>query len=155
MFRKKQPKNSSPSGDDPNSKPQSLSFVKTISPFSSILQKFGPSPRTEQALADVHTIADLEGKLTQYLAVYNPSGRKQMDAAAIWLLWEACNLGYTNAAHHQDIITSLTEKVKSLNTVLGQHKHDIEFGKVSSINAQKQILTPRELTGQKKKRETD
>lgn len=31
MFRKNQPKNSSPLGDNPNIKPQSLSFIKNIS----------------------------------------------------------------------------------------------------------------------------
>uniref|UniRef100_A0A452GJS7 AIG1-type G domain-containing protein n=1 Tax=Gopherus agassizii TaxID=38772 RepID=A0A452GJS7_9SAUR len=75
----------------PREETEKLVFVKEVTPFEQILQNFGHSPRPDNALADIHTILDLEDILAQYLLIYKPSIPMKRKTAAVWLLWKTCN----------------------------------------------------------------
>lgn len=89
-------------------------FIKEITPFQQILQRYGHSPWTEQTLADICTISDLEDRLAQYILICKPLNAVKRDAAGIWLLWEACNDSYLHLAACKEEKISLKEKLSQL-----------------------------------------
>lgn len=65
-------------------------YLQDMSLLKQVLQQFGHSPWTEQAVSHAHTVADLEDKFKNYTQIYDTSPNStKKEAAAIWLLWEA------------------------------------------------------------------
>ncbi|EMP36720.1 hypothetical protein UY3_06115 [Chelonia mydas] len=131
MLRKRQGKSVTEGGMELEGAPTSP-VIKEIIPFKQVLQKYGHSLWTEQALVDVCTISDLEDRLAQYILMYKPSSTIKRDAAAIWLLWETCNDSYFRLATCKENNISLHEKLTQL-------EKGIENWKVMAINSQSRM----------------
>lgn len=121
-------------------------FIREITPFKQVLQRYGHNPWTEQVLVDVCTISDLEDRLAQYILMYKPSSAAKRDAAAIWLLWEACNNSYLR-------LTTCKENKISLQEKLTQLEKGIENWKVVAINSQSQMEIIKEALQEYKSKE--
>lgn len=104
----------------PGEETEKLAFVKEMTPFEKILQKFGPSPWSDQAGAVVHTISDSEDELAQYLLIYRLTTPVKKEAAAVWLSWKTCPEVFLSLAAcknenmklHQDLQASAAEAEK-------------------------------------------